>query len=82
MGRNRGEVNIGQLMRERFAADDPNKVVNIGFTTHAGTVAAADDWDRPVKHKRVNPSLAGGHTCIQYSECRLCTLRCSMQAES
>jgi erythromycin esterase-like protein len=65
MGRNRGEVNIGQLMRERFAADDPNKVVNIGFTTHAGTVAAADDWDRPVQHKRVNPSLAGGHTCIQ-----------------
>ena len=59
MGRARGEVNIGQLMRERFAADNPENVINIGFTTHTGTVAAADDWDQPVKHKRVNPSMAG-----------------------
>lgn len=59
MGKERGEVNVGELMRERFAADSPDTVVNIGFTTHAGTVTAADDWDEPAKHKRVNPSLAG-----------------------
>ena len=59
MGKERGEVNVGELMRERFAADNPDTVVNIGFTTHAGTVTAADDWDEPAKHKRVNPSLAG-----------------------
>ncbi len=59
MGKARGEVNIGELIRERFAADNPDTVVNIGLTTHAGTVTAADDWDEPAKHKRVNPSLAG-----------------------
>jgi len=28
----------------------------IGFGTHTGTVAAADDWDEPMQVKRVNPS--------------------------
>ncbi len=28
----------------------------LGFTTHAGTVAAASDWDAMVEHKKVLPS--------------------------
>jgi erythromycin esterase-like protein/predicted phosphoribosyltransferase len=56
MGR-RGELNVGQLVRERFGAD----AVSIGQTTHAGTVTAAPDWDQPVERKIVRPSMAGSY---------------------
>jgi erythromycin esterase-like protein len=52
----RGEWNVGQLMRDRFGFHD---VFNIGFTTHAGTVTAASDWGSDVELKRVVPSLHG-----------------------
>jgi erythromycin esterase-like protein len=52
MGREREELNIGQLCREHFGAE----AALIGFGTHAGTVACADDWDEPMVIKRVNPS--------------------------
>src|SRR5439155_6849550 len=55
MGRH-GEVNVGQLVRERY----PDESVSIGFTTFEGTVTAASDWDAPVERKRVRPGLAGG----------------------
>jgi len=32
---------------------------NIGFTTFAGSVTAATNWDEPAQHKRVNPGMAG-----------------------
>jgi protein-L-isoaspartate(D-aspartate) O-methyltransferase len=54
MGRAREELNIGQLCRERFGRD----AALIGFGTHAGTVACADDWDAPTKTKAVLPSLS------------------------
>jgi protein-L-isoaspartate(D-aspartate) O-methyltransferase len=53
MGIARGELNIGQLAKERFG----ERARNIGFGTHSGTVAAADDWDAPMQVKRVNPSM-------------------------
>ena len=53
MGIARGELNIGQLAKERFG----DQAMLIGFGTHTGTVAAADDWDSPMRVKRVNPSL-------------------------
>lgn len=49
----RGELNLGQLIRERHDGD----CWNVGFTTYTGTVMAADDWDAPAKIKRVRPSL-------------------------
>jgi erythromycin esterase-like protein len=52
MGIERGELNIGQLCRERFGAD----AALVGFGAHAGTVACASDWDEPMEVKRVNPS--------------------------
>jgi erythromycin esterase-like protein len=52
MGRVRDEVNLGQLCRERFGDD----AAMIGFGTHAGTVAAASDWDGPMEVKQVLPS--------------------------
>ena len=56
MGR-RGELNVGQLIRQKFA----NRAVNIGFTTAAGTVTAASEWDAPVELKRVRPALDGSY---------------------
>ncbi|HEY7007080.1 MAG TPA: erythromycin esterase family protein [Sphingomicrobium sp.] len=57
MGMNRGELNIGQLVKEKW--DDEARL--IGFGTHTGTVAAADDWDEPMRIKRVRPSLPDSH---------------------
>ena len=53
MGQNRDEINIGQLAKEKFR----EHARLIGFGTHRGTVAAADDWDEPMQIKRVRPSL-------------------------
>jgi len=52
MGMSRGELNIGQLVRQRFG----DQVWLVGFGTHSGTVAAADDWDSPMQVKAINPS--------------------------
>ena len=52
MGVMRGELNIGQLCREKFG-DDARL---IGFGTHTGTVAAAHDWNGDVQVMRVRPS--------------------------
>lgn len=52
MGAARGELNIGQLCRERFGGD----AVLIGLGTHGGTVMAASDWDEPAQVKVVKPS--------------------------
>jgi erythromycin esterase-like protein len=53
MGMNRDELNIGQLTKGKFG----RRARLIGFGTHTGTVAAADDWDEPMRIKRVRPSL-------------------------
>ncbi len=51
MGRNRGELNIGQLCREEYG----HTAALIGFGTASGTVAAASDWDGPIEIKTVRP---------------------------
>jgi erythromycin esterase-like protein len=52
--RRRGELNLGQLARERYGEDD---VRLIGFSTNIGTVTAAHDWDEPGRQMRVRPAL-------------------------
>ena len=54
MGQVRGELNIGQLCRERWG----ESAALIGFGTHTGTVAAASDWDGEIEVKRVRPLIA------------------------
>jgi erythromycin esterase-like protein len=49
----RGELNVGQLVRERH----PDDCSVIGFTTYTGTVTAADDWGGPAQRKWVRPAL-------------------------
>jgi protein-L-isoaspartate(D-aspartate) O-methyltransferase len=48
----RGEHNVGQLCRARFE----NDAYSIGFGTDRGTVAAASDWDTPMKTMQVRPA--------------------------
>ncbi len=47
-----GELNLGQLVREKFG----ERAYAIGFGTDHGTVAAASNWDGPVEIKEVRPS--------------------------
>jgi erythromycin esterase-like protein len=56
MGR-RGELNVGQLVRQRHGHD----ALLVGFSTHHGTVTAASNWDSPAERKRVRPALAGSY---------------------
>jgi erythromycin esterase-like protein/predicted phosphoribosyltransferase len=56
----RGELNVGQLTREKYASE----AVLIGFTTHHGTVTAASDWGKSVERKRVRPALAGSYEAL------------------
>jgi erythromycin esterase-like protein len=50
-----GELNIGQLTRDRH----PGETVLVGFTTHSGTVTAASDWGGRTERKRVRPAMFG-----------------------
>jgi erythromycin esterase-like protein len=52
-----GEVNVGQLVREKHGADS----FLIGFTTYKGTVTAASDWGALAERKRVRPALSGSY---------------------
>ena len=49
----RGELNVGQLVRSSYGRD----ALLVGFTTHHGTVTAASDWDGPAERKNVRPAL-------------------------
>ena len=48
-----GELDIGQLVRERH----PGSCRLLGFTTYTGTVTAASDWGGPAERKWVRPAL-------------------------
>ncbi|WP_262283927.1 erythromycin esterase family protein [Micromonospora sp. MA102] len=48
-----GEVNIGQLARERYG---PEQVVLVGFGTHSGTVTAGTAWGAPMETMTVPPA--------------------------
>ena len=53
----RGEHNVGQLVRERVGAD----AFLIGFSTYTGTVTAARDWGEDGEQRRVRPGLPGSY---------------------
>jgi erythromycin esterase-like protein len=60
MGRERGELNIGQLCRQAYGRD----AVLVGFGTDTGTVAAATDWDAPMEVKTIRPSLPDSYEAL------------------
>lgn len=56
----RGELNVGQLARERYGRD----AVLVGFATHHGTVTAASGWGGPAERKRVRPALSTSYEAM------------------
>lgn len=52
----RGEVNIGQLIREQHSES-----YSIGFSTYDGFVTAASNWDEPAERKKIVPGLPGSY---------------------
>jgi erythromycin esterase-like protein/predicted phosphoribosyltransferase len=59
----RGELNVGQLVREKY----DGTAVLVGFTTHHGTVTAASDWGAPAERKRVRRALADSYEALFHS---------------
>jgi erythromycin esterase-like protein len=55
-----GELNVGQLVRQRYASD----AVLVGFTTYTGTVTAASDWDGLPERKQVRPALPESYEAL------------------
>ncbi len=55
-----GELNVGQLVRERY----DNDAVLVGFSTYSGTVTAASNWDAPAERKRVRPALPDSYEAL------------------
>jgi len=55
-----GELNIGQLVRERHGRE----AVLVGFSTYTGTVTAASDWGAPLERKRVRPALQDSYEAL------------------
>jgi erythromycin esterase-like protein len=55
-----GEINLGQIARERFGHD----VFLLGFTTHSGEVTAASQWEAPAERKRVRIALDGSYESV------------------
>ena len=49
----RGELNIGQLVKQKYG----EQAFLLGFTTYTGTVVAADEWGGPAKIKQITPAL-------------------------
>jgi erythromycin esterase-like protein len=52
-----GELNLGQLLRERHG----DATYNVGFTTYTGVVIAAHEWDEPGLRRRIQPAMAGSY---------------------
>jgi erythromycin esterase-like protein len=53
--RYRGEINLGQVLREQAAP----ATLLVGFLTGGGTVIAAEEWDRPGRRLELRPPLPG-----------------------
>jgi erythromycin esterase-like protein/predicted phosphoribosyltransferase len=70
----RGELNVGQLTREKYGDD----AVLVGFSTYQGTVTAATDWGSAAERKQVRPALPGSYEAVFHatdSKCFLLTWR-------
>lgn len=60
MGQQHGEINLGQLARERYREE----ARLVGFTTHTGTVTAAGDWEEPGAHMRMHPAHPASYEAL------------------
>ena len=53
----RGELNVGQLLKERF----DEQVFSICLSTYTGSVTAARDWGAATERRRVRPGMEGSY---------------------
>jgi erythromycin esterase-like protein/predicted phosphoribosyltransferase len=58
-----GELNLGQLVRERYG----NQALLVGFSTHHGTVTAASSWGGAAERKAVRPALLGSYEALLHA---------------
>jgi erythromycin esterase-like protein len=58
--RNRGELNLGQLMRERHG----DAAFLVGYFAHGGTVCAAPGWDERGRTYEMRPAIPGSHAAL------------------
>ncbi|MDP8912083.1 MAG: erythromycin esterase family protein [Pseudomonadota bacterium] len=56
----RGELNLGQLMRQRHR----DAAFLVGFFTYTGQVMAAPEWDMPGRVYDVRPALPGSYSDV------------------
>ncbi|MFN3322708.1 MAG: erythromycin esterase family protein [Bryobacteraceae bacterium] len=56
----RGELNLGQLVRERHTRD----VFTTGFSTYTGTVTAASRWGGPAETMKLRPAMPGSYEAL------------------
>jgi erythromycin esterase-like protein len=56
----RGELNLGQLMRQRHG----QAAFLIGFFSHGGTVFAAPEWDARGRRYDMRPALPGSYSAL------------------
>lgn len=56
----RGELNVGQLMRDQY----PTQVYLLGFTTYYGFVTAASEWGGGAERKIVKPALPNSYEAL------------------
>jgi erythromycin esterase-like protein len=57
---NRGELNLGQLMRQRHGQE----AFLVGFFSHEGTVLAAPEWDQPGRVYDMRPATPGSYSAL------------------
>lgn len=55
-----GELNVGQIMRERYGRD----TFIVGFTTYDGMVTAAPDWGAKPVRIAIRPAIANSHELL------------------
>ncbi|MGZ4828919.1 MAG: erythromycin esterase family protein [Candidatus Angelobacter sp.] len=55
-----GELNLGQLVRQRYGKES----VLVGFSTYTGTVTAASEWDGLAERKHVRPALPDSYEAL------------------
>jgi erythromycin esterase-like protein len=60
----RGEWNVGQLLREAFGTE---RTLLIGFTTFTGYVTAARDWDSDAERRWVRPAHRDSYEHLFYT---------------
>ena len=60
----RGEWNVGQLLREQAGE---GKAFLVGFTTYTGEVTAARQWDGPAERRWIRPARKDSYEHLFYS---------------